>query len=73
MESSAEYPVVASYPRSNRKTPTTPPRNYWSGNKTSSEFELLYACMKAGVTMGLNSLGFDNLYNQLYTEGATGF
>jgi len=73
MEDSSSYPVVSNYPRSGRKTPTTPPRNYWSGNKNTSEFELLYACMKAGITMGLNSLGFDRLFDQLKLEGATGF
>jgi len=58
------YPFVSSDPFP-RKTPITPPQNYWTGSYESSEFELLYACMKGGITMGLDSLGFTNLYDQL--------
>ena len=43
-------------------TPATPPRNFWTGIARTSEFELLYACMKAGITGGLDSLGFSDLY-----------
>lgn len=46
-------------------TPTTPPRNYWTGIARTSEFELLYACMKGGVTAGLDSLGFSDLYDEI--------
>lgn len=65
METNGSYPVVANTPQPNRKTPMTPAMNYWTGNKDTSEFELLYACMKAGITTGLDSLGFTDLYNQL--------
>lgn len=56
-----------------RRTPTTPPRNYWSGLARTSQFELLYSCMKGGVTAGLESLGFNELYAELEAAGATGF
>ena len=58
-------------PTTNRRTPTTPPRNQWTGNARTSEFELLYACMKGGLTAGLDSLGFTNLYNELDSAGTT--
>jgi hypothetical protein len=51
-------------------TPTKPPQNYWTGIARTSEFELLYACMKAGVTGGLDSLGFTLLYNDI-SSGVT--
>ena len=66
-------PVHSNIPFPNRKTPVTPPQNYWTGIPTTSEFELLYACMKGGVTQGLNSLGFNSLFNYLFERGATGF
>lgn len=46
-------------------TPTKPPQNYWTGLARTSEFELLYACMKAGLTGGLDSLGFNDLYQEI--------
>jgi hypothetical protein len=55
------------------RTPTTPPRNYWTGLARTSQFELLYSCMKGGVTAGLESLGFNELYGELEAAGATGF
>lgn len=67
------YPVVSNVPYPNRKTPAQPPLNYWTGNPSTSHFELLYACMKGGVTQGLNSLGFNSLFNYLFNDGATGF
>ena len=70
---SGSYPVVSDFPYPGRKTPTKPPQNYWTGIPTTSEFELLYACMKGGVTQGLNSLGFNSLFNYLFERGATGF
>jgi hypothetical protein len=73
MEWSGGYPVVSDIPFPNRKTPTQPPRNKWNGNKSNSEFELLYACMKGGITLGLDTLYFNELFNQLKSEGATGF
>jgi hypothetical protein len=66
-------PVVSNVPYPNRKTPVTPPQNYWTGDVTTSEFELLYSCMKGGITQGLNSLGFNNVFNYLISIGATGF
>lgn len=73
IESVDFYPVVSNTPFANRRTPLTPPQNYWTGTPDSSEFELLYACMKGGITMGLDSLGFDDLFVYLYARGATGF
>ena len=61
--------VVSDFPHVGRKIPSKPPQNYWTGNARTSEFELLYACMKGGVTGGLDSLGFTNLYNELYAAG----
>lgn len=58
-------PIVSNVPRAGRRTPTTPPQNYWNGNARESEFELLYACMKGGITAGLDSLHFTKLYNEL--------
>lgn len=66
-------PTYSNIPFPNRKTPLTPPRNYWTGDKSTSYFELLYACMKGGITLGLDSLYFNELYSQLKIEGATGF
>lgn len=60
-------------PVTGRRTPTAPPKNYWTGIVGTSEFELLYACMKGGVTAGLDSLGFSELYDELEAIGATGF
>lgn len=60
-------------PATGRRTPTTPPQNFWTGNARTSEFELLYACMKGGVTGGLDSLFFTELFNELDAAGATGF
>ena len=71
MESRNIGPVVSNLPYPNRRTPTTPPRNQWTGNARTSEFELLYACMKGGLTAGLDSLGFTNLYNELDNAGTT--
>lgn len=65
--------VVSNIPFPNRRTPTTPPQNHWTGNARESEFELLYACMKGGITAGLDSLYFTELYNELEAVGATGF
>ena len=73
MEPNTTYPVVSNTPFANRRSPLTPPQNYWTGTPDSSEFELLYACMKGGITMGLDSLGFDDLFVYLYARGATGF
>lgn len=66
-------PVVSNDPYPNRRTPTTPPQNFWSGNARTSEFELLYACMKGGITGGLDSLFFTELFTELDAAGATGF
>lgn len=57
--------IVSNIPLPNRRTPTKPPQNYWTGNARESEFELLYACMKGGITAGLDSLHFTKLYNEL--------
>lgn len=65
MEQNVVGSVVSDFPFSGRRTPTTPPRNYWTGNARESEFELLYACMKGGITAGLDSLHFTKLYNEL--------
>ena len=65
METLSLGSVVSDYPLSGRRTPTTPPQNYWTGIARTSEFELLYVCMKAGITTGLDSLGFEELYNEL--------
>jgi hypothetical protein len=46
--------------------PTTPARNNWTGIARTSEFELLYACMKGGLTAGLDSLGFTELHDELF-------
>jgi hypothetical protein len=53
--------------------PATPAQNFWSGNARTSEFELLYACMKGGITGGLDSLFFTELFTELDAAGATGF
>jgi hypothetical protein len=58
------YPIVSTKPFP-RKSPTLGPQNEWTGDINTSEFELLYCCMKAGITLGLDSLGFTNLYEQL--------
>lgn len=65
METLSLGSVVSDYPLPGRRTPTTPPQNYWTGIARTSEFELLYVCMKAGITAGLDSLGFEELYNEL--------
>jgi hypothetical protein len=57
--------VVSNFPYANRRTPTTPPRNFWTGIARTSEFELLYACMKGGITAGLDSLNFNELYDEI--------
>lgn len=56
-------------PSTERRTPTKPPQNYWTGIARTSEFELLYACMKAGITAGLDSLGFTELYDDISASG----
>lgn len=71
MEARSLGPVVSNFPFPNRRTPTTPPKNFWTGNARTSEFELLYCCMKAGITGGLDSLFFTELYNELEPSGAT--
>jgi phage baseplate assembly protein W len=71
MESSTN-PIVSTVPFE-RRSPTKPPQNFIGDTLETSEFELLYACMKGGITQGLNSLGFNTLFNKLYTTGATGF
>lgn len=65
--------VVSNIPLPNRRTPTKPPQNFWTGNARTSEFELLYCCMKGGVTGGLDSLFFTELYDELEASGASGF
>jgi hypothetical protein len=70
MEQNASFPVVSNFPYVGRKTPSKPPQNYWNGQADSSEFELLYACMKGGITAGLDSLGFSLLYNAIRLEQA---
>ena len=65
MESSGRGTVVSNFPYANRRTPTKPPQNFWTGNARTSEFELLYACMKGGITEGLDSLYFNELYEEL--------
>ena len=65
MESSVRGTVVSNFPYANRRTPTKPPQNFWTGNARTSEFELLYACMKGGITEGLDSLYFNELHNEL--------
>ena len=73
MEPNTTYPVVSNTPFANRRSPLTPPQNYWNETPEASEFELLYTCMKGGITMGLNSLHFNKLFLYLYERGATGF
>lgn len=65
--------VVSNFPHPGRRTPSNPPQNFWNGNARTSEFELLYACMKGGITGGLDSLHFSELYVDLEAAGATGF
>ena len=65
MEVNGNAPVVSDFPFPNRKTPTKPPQNFWTGYARTSEFELLYACMKGGVTTGLDSLYFNELHEEL--------
>jgi len=72
-ERTTYHPVVSNTPFVNRRSPLTPPQNYWNGTPEQSEFELLYTCMKGGITMGLNSLHFNKLFLSLYARGATGF
>lgn len=57
--------IISDFPHTGRRTPTKPPQNFWTGNARTSEFELLYACMKGGITDGLDSLHFNELYEQL--------
>ena len=72
-ERNTYHPVVSNTPFANRRSPLTPPQNYWNETPEASEFELLYTCMKGGITMGLNSLHFNKLFLYLYERGATGF
>jgi hypothetical protein len=72
-ERNTYHPVVSHTPFENRRSPLTPPQNYWNETPEQSEFELLYTCMKGGITMGLNSLHFNKLFLYLYERGATGF
>lgn len=57
--------VVSDFPHAGRRTPVTPPQNFWTGDIETSEFELLYASMKGGIREGLDSLYFDELYETL--------
>lgn len=57
--------VVSNVPYPERRTPSSPPKNFWTGNIETSEFELLYACMKGGIREGLDSLLFNKLYDAL--------
>lgn len=65
MESNGRGTVVSNFPYANRRTPTKPAQNFWTGIARTSEFELLYACMKGGITTGLDSLYFNELYEEL--------
>ena len=65
METNGNAPVVSNFPFPNRKTTTKPPQNFWTGYARTSEFELLYACMKGGITTGLDSLYFNELHEEL--------
>ena len=65
MELNGRGTVVSDFPYSNRRTPTKPPQNFWTGFARTSEFELLYACMKGGITEGLDSLYFNELHEEL--------
>lgn len=65
METIGNAPVVSNFPFPNRKTTTKPPQNFWTGYARTSEFELLYACMKGGITTGLDSLYFNELHEEL--------
>jgi hypothetical protein len=65
MEANARGSVVSDFPYPNRRTPTKPAQNFWTGIARTSEFELLYACMKGGITAGLDSLYFNELCNEL--------
>jgi len=65
MEMIGNAAVVSNFPFPNRKTPTKPPQNFWTGFARTSEFELLYACMKGGITTGLDSLYFNELHEEL--------
>lgn len=73
VERNTYHPIVSETPFANRRSPLTPPQNYWNETPEASEFELLYTCMKGGITMGLNSLHFNKLFLYLYERGATGF
>ena len=67
-------PVVSSVPYANRRNPTKPPQNNWNPvDIDNSEFELLYSCMKGGLTGELDSLGFSDIYTELQSRGSTGF
>lgn len=57
--------VISNIPRPGRRTPTRPPENFWTGVARTSQFELLYCCMKAGITEGLDSLSFEELHQDL--------
>lgn len=65
METLSIGTVVSDTPFAGRRTPTKPPQNFWTGIARTSEFELLYACMKAGITTGLESLYFNELYEEI--------
>jgi hypothetical protein len=65
METRSIGSIVSNFPHQGRRTPTKPPQNFWTGFARTSEFELLYACMKGGVTTGLDSLYFNELHEEL--------
>jgi hypothetical protein len=67
-------PVVSNIPYPNRRNPSTPPQNNWNpADIDNSEFELLYSCMKGGLTGELDSLGYSDIYTELQSRGSTGF
>jgi hypothetical protein len=67
-------PVVSNVPYPNRRNPTKPPQNNWNpADIDNSEFELLYSCMKGGLTGELDSLGFGDIFTELQSRGNTGF
>jgi hypothetical protein len=67
-------PIVSNVPYANRRNPTKPPQNNWNPfDIDNSDFELLYSCMKGGLTGELDSLGFSDIYTELQSRGSTGF
>lgn len=66
--------TISNTPYANRKNPVKPPQNNWIAQDIdNSEFELLYSCMKAGLTGELDSLGYSDIYAELQSRGSTGF